>query len=586
VRTRHAVVLGAALAAALSVPAQAAAPRDVVTRWQAGDWTIWRIDRPTADHAATTFHDIVLRPGDRVAIDAGGCLRLADGRWAELAGEGESALLVDLPGVTRGPVPARGLLRTTMEVGEDGGVLRLGFAGPRLRGNGYEGLKAGACAGQPDGFVMVGVQATLTVYPPMNLVWSAADHNGIPLNPRWGQQANYPGTVPDPVAICFSVPGWFQNPVCTTQRPTYDTATWFKALICEIGATTPLAGHVNWYPSTYEGPIYWSSHEWSDDDYNMNVVPPNRNGLVASSGSTLHTEFDGSETVENFTTPWWSSFRQAVDSSDALARSMVDGRPAIVSGLAGLDCEHDCYTEIHPVWLMAIRVRSDSTKDVWAIFARNWGNEGYCSRYQHHLLLSGNQYKVSLPWRGGATGVNVAGTQFKANVSGLSWWWGTTFGQKVNVTFQLPAPDAHGRIHGEMVLNWSGPVMQAADADVALAAAARPEDEPRGNTGEALVSGLMKALTPAQRRAFERRAGKGGRGGDGIAALSGGRRAPAETAAAAAPAPGVRSVIDTAREKKDKRTLEALREAYGGVLPGAVGEALRKAGEPEAPPKE
>jgi hypothetical protein len=48
----------------------------------------------------------------------------------------------------------------------------------------------------------------------------------------------------------------------------------------------------------------------------------------------------------------------------------------------------------------------------------------------------------------------------------------------------------------------------------------------------------------------------------------------------------VRSVIDTAREKKDKRTLEALREAYGGVLPGAVGEALRKAGEPEAPPKE
>lgn len=576
---RRGVALAASALAGTGL-AQAAPAGETVTRWRAGNWTIYRIDRPAVDHAATRYPDIQLQPGDSVLIDAGGCARQADGSWTSYAAEGGPAL-VSIPGATDGLVPLSGLLRQTIAVGGDGGTLSLGFQGGR-RGSGYAGARAGACAGQPDAFVYVGVQAALALHPPMNLVWNASDLNGIPRDPMWGQQANYPGTVPDPVAICFSVPGWFQNPVCTTQAPRYDTATWFKGLICEIGSTTPLAGHVNWYPATYEGPIYWSSLTWSDNDYNMNVVPPNRNGLVTSSGSTLHTEFDSTETINNFSHPWWKSFRQAVDSSDSLARSMVDGKKAIVSGLAGLDCEHDCYTEIHPVWLLAIRTRQDAYKDVWAIFARNWGNEGYCSRYQHHLLLASNQYKVSLPWRAGATGVNVAGSAFYANMSGLSWWWGTQAGSKVNTTFQLPAPDSHGRIHGELVLNWTYPVAQAAaaraqfEAEAAAEAAAgvRPEIEKEGNTGEMLVADLIRGLEPTQRKSFQRAQGATPTVRDAAPMIAAGRRAAVEALTAAPPTPAVRAVDDKARAAVDRRTLRALRDAYGGKLPGAVGEAL------------
>jgi hypothetical protein len=78
-----------------------------------------------------------------------------------------------------------------------------------------------------------------------------------------------------------------------------------------------------------------------------------------------------------------------VDSGDANARPLVDGSYAIVTGLMGLDCEHSCSTELHPVWAMAVRVKSDPADVVWAIFVRNWGNEGFCSQDQHYLDLIG-----------------------------------------------------------------------------------------------------------------------------------------------------------------------------------------------------
>ena len=563
----------AVMTALLAAPAGPAAPAgEEVTRWRAGRWTIWRIDRPVVDRAPTEYAEIRLDPGDRVLIDAGGCLRRSDGAWAPYGGGGEA--VVSVAGATDGFVPLRSVLRQPLAVAGEGGPLRLGFRAASLRGSGYDGARSGACSGQPDAYVYVGVESAAVTYAPMDLVWSAGDRNGIPLDPKWGQQANVPGSVPDPVAICFSVPGWFQNPVCTTQRPSYDTATWFKGLICEIGSTTPLAGHVNWYPSTYEGPIYWSGHSWSDDDYNINLVPIDKNGLVVSSGGTLHTEFDAGETVDNFITPWWRSFRDAVDAGDSVARGMLDGRKAIVSGLAGLDCEHDCYTEVHPTWLLAIRVRQDALKDVWAIFARNWGNEGYCSRYQHYLLLSGNQYKVSLPWRTGATGVGLGtGTQFYANTSGLGWSWGTTPGQKVNVTFQLPAPDVRGRIHGELVLNWTGTAVAAAEPLAEAAAAALPGTEERGNEGEALVSALIRDLTPEQRTVFERGLARPLARPDRAPMRLEGKDTGAE--ALAASSPGVRAVVDHERMAADRRVLRALRDAYGGRLPGVVGEALR-----------
>ena len=83
---------------------------------------------------------------------------------------------------------------------------------------------------------------------------------------------------------------------------------------------------------------------------------------------------------------WWNSFHSAVDQGGSGAVSpggrMVSNKGAVVAGLIGLDSEHGAYSELHPTYAMAIHTDSSVTDDQWAFFARNWGDEGFCSQDQ------------------------------------------------------------------------------------------------------------------------------------------------------------------------------------------------------------
>lgn len=240
---RSAVMLCAAVAAA--VPLRAAGSEDTVTRWNVGSWTVWRVDRP-AFRSGREYPEIRFRPGDRVLVDARGCLTRGT---------------ISVGGATDGLVPLGGILRRELRVPptSEAAALRLG----------------GTCQGPTDAWIMVGLQHSAADEPlplprPMDLVSNGSvDANGIPLNPKWGLQQTEPGTLPDPVELCFDVPGWFDNPICTVQRPSVDRPVGAKNAICRIGATTPISGHVNWFASTYQGPIYWEGKFWSDQDINL-----------------------------------------------------------------------------------------------------------------------------------------------------------------------------------------------------------------------------------------------------------------------------------------------------------------------------
>ena len=151
-------------------------------------------------------------------------------------------------------------------------------------------------------------------------------------------------------------------------------------------------------------------------------------------------EFDSDETIDHFHTPWWKAFHQAVDlntsASDFISRVEADpsvledpaelarwqdqqtlqqqlnqvyamigdsrpggkGKFAIVTGLLGLDTEHaGAQAELHPAYAVAIRVNDDPSDETWAIFVRNWGNEGYCSSLPHPVDFPNNQYTFHLP---------------------------------------------------------------------------------------------------------------------------------------------------------------------------------------------
>lgn len=346
------------------------------------------------------------------------------------------------------------------------------------------------------------IASTLTNAAPMDLVWIEQDDNGLPKNPRWAFQAHNPGELPDVRQLC---PADLHHPGsdCTTQPTFIDSAT-----LCTG------EGHVNWFPGTYDGQIFFHDYSragqnFQDYDYNWLLDTPNQAGVTKDNDKLngrqmLLLEFDTRETINHFTTPFWDSFHQAVDRgmSDGKyteAKGMVNGSLAIVTGLIGLDCAHSCGSESHPVYAMAINVNEDPLDDTWAIFVRNWGNEGWCSVDSHGFDFLNDIYTLRLPWRLGAQSVaNTTASMFNTNNDALLGPGVTPIpGKAVLVSFQLPNSDLHPWVNGELHLQWQGgspAVMHPVPKGDEHAAAAATE--------EGHLDRFTALMTPAQRETF------------------------------------------------------------------------------------
>ena len=305
---------------------------------------------------------------------------------------------------------------------------------------------------------------------PMDLVWQAGlqDPNGLPQNPQWVWQVTHPNSVPDPTTICdafpYKVPNdpdqgfLFGNPPCVSQAVSVDYPFGFQDFICSNfgGGTGKLHGHVNWIPARYDGVLSWKSfNSWPGDrDYNFEIVPPNNGGLTKYNDEFLSMEFDSRETINHFGTPWWSKFRNEVDNGDPT--TMVSHNYAIAIGLLGVDSEHQDHSELHPVYALAIHTSKDPNDDTWAIFARNWGSEGYCSQNQHLLSFQNNQIGLLLPADPAAGQPQLLQTTaFQSSSSDVTWSWARV-PQGVLFTANLRKPEDHSRINGEIHFKWSG----------------------------------------------------------------------------------------------------------------------------------
>jgi hypothetical protein len=131
------------------------------------------------------------------------------------------------------------------------------------------------------------------------------------------------------------------------------------------------------------------------------------------------------------------------------------GAFAIVTGLVGLDCEHDCGSELHPVWALAMNVQPSADDDLWVFFVRNWGNEGFCGTDHHFVDFPNNRYTFRLPWKSGKKSVDFT-PQFHAyHIQGPQPSIMPVPGQGVFVTFTLDAPREDGSMwDGELHLQW------------------------------------------------------------------------------------------------------------------------------------
>jgi hypothetical protein len=487
---------------------------------------------------------ISLRRGDLVTVDADGCVQTGGSgstwkRYVDPQGDNADRLYHGLLGVlnaiepdgTTMPNPIRiqnvRLQPFWIPVAQP---LRLGYEDDNYGDNGYWGHDDGnpeQC--NLNGAHGFGGNAFLTVTiqhnapPPPNappMPWDivAADRavsdpfdlNALLFNPRWGWQTA-PVFAPLNFDNCSS-PSACTGQVLTTDEPDFGNSIFTCGGTLGFGAS----GHLNWTVVTYEGQIFWHAHSnptFGDDDYNffLNTLVTNGfpSGVTAINPQQVKLEFQARETIDHFDlSPFWHDFHNAVDNNDAEAHIKVDNKEAVVIGLLGLDRVHGSASESHPVFVLAVHVKSAPLDDTWAIFARNYGNEGWCSDNMHYSNFNNVTLRlprlISAPAAAQAT--IGAGTQFWA--SSPSAALGVDFFSAPNldtlITFHLPSPPADGddgdRVSGELHLQWSGAtasILTTANAALTTVAPLSDSGEPEGR-----LEGQFAQLTPQQQATY------------------------------------------------------------------------------------
>jgi hypothetical protein len=229
--------------------------------------------------------------------------------------------------------------------------------------------------------------------------------------------------------------------------------------------------------------------------------------------------------------------------------------------------EHGCATELHPVYGLAIHINDNPQDDTWAIFVRNWGNEGYCSQDQHPLDT--NRMAFFLP-RQSATAVNVnTASTFLTDTSEAGGPFVSLVPDRgATVEFELLDPTKGARINGELHLQWTvapgaaPAVTVVAPSALAMHVAAEALGPRVVEIEQRLGSLLAQQLPPDARRTMTERLARP-RSFDELTP----RKMDAALPKPARPA-STRPVADPHKAQRDLERAEAICAAFGRNIPG------------------
>lgn len=488
-----------------------------------------------------------------------------------------------------------------------------------------------ACPGNNPGDPVVGVQvaknlllcAGAQIAFPFNLEWQTLDPNGLPLNPIWAWQRQYPGEIPW-TSLCHNFSKEVTTTVngstfnvrvpdfadCTNQTDPsrIDTPDGFNELTCSFGESDSFRGHLNWFAVTIDGTLAWEDHAF-DDDYDLGTYVRG-NGLMVNGRDNIHAEFDSDETIDHFGIKWWKDFHSTVDASMAAKAEIAEcgnlcgpdilanlkkaadaprvvlnaSTEAVVTGMFGFDCEHDCKAELHPVYALAAKVQDKPDDEIWAMFVRNVGDEGWCSSHLWSVPLT--SYTFRLPWRAGMQSVQVLWGLGNSQFEGTAGTTGPVISFDrplrpgtggVYIKFTLPQPTAKPLIDGVLHLKWQPAVNQppiADNADSSRPAGSTPavadEKDNEFDEAEERLGSLVSKLPAAQRRVFQNALASRRPAAD-LHVLPAGRPAR-EMRAMALPQTTLLAVqkvgVASRKRERDNSTARALCTTYSGALPG------------------
>ena len=251
-----------------------------------------------------------------------------------------------------------------------------------------------------------------------DLMWQKSDSNGSPANPQWAPQVQKPDNLPPTPGSNGAKNSQPYQSGCTNQAKylVQDKGSEVTGFLCNLfGDPKSINGHADWTVASTRGAISWLNYA-DDWDYNLLLVPNDDNGLTQNNNALadakqkyIEIEFDSRELEGRFKTEWWKKFAQ-LSSAGALSGDYEEIMDYLhvgsglacgtVYGVFGIDCEHGCRSEYHPAYAVAIQIDDSNETNRWAIFARNWGDEGFCSHLDHQLDLrsSGGSIRLLLPY--------------------------------------------------------------------------------------------------------------------------------------------------------------------------------------------
>lgn len=264
------------------------------------------------------------------------------------------------------------------------------------------------------------------------------DPNGAARNVDW--QSQHSGRIPNPDACNEGQP---YSATCTQDKPFLDQPDGVNEAFCFIGKLAsgsplqPFYGHADWMLSQFNGSVGWFN--FGDDwDYGLMLIPAsdllppapppaiNEHGITTNNSHVtgdsgpqyVEVEFNSLETDPAFTQGWWNDFKMSGHNNDAasLAGLLHPNQKTLacgsIVGLFGLDCDHGCRSELHPVYGIAVQRTEDPNDNEWSVMARNWGTGGYCSQYNDELAAA--NISINLPYTSSQPPTNVEIQNFTA----------------------------------------------------------------------------------------------------------------------------------------------------------------------------
>jgi hypothetical protein len=307
-----------------------------------------------------------------------------------------------------------------------------------------------------------------------NVVWKQTSANKSPLNPEWGSQART-GHLP-------SQCGSDQPYDCTGQKPVKDSPKGLNDAFCALAAIgQPFHGHADWGVAEFRGAIGWLNFNVFDGDYCWALQPDHLEGVTDDNfpqnpkePQFLELEFDSRETAPHFgdepDAKWWPKLSDNAlegflsGSFDDLDKFLHPGSPekekeylacGVVTGLFGLDCDHGCRSEVHPVYTLALQTNEDPADNEWVVMVRNWGAGGFCSAWNDEVTAQ--QIVVNLPVTSDTGPTDVKIEQFAGTADVGCPTYGYAAGEGEKLVFDLPAPTPEKQGMAVMVVKMQWP---------------------------------------------------------------------------------------------------------------------------------